>query len=167
MTHLEEEILAMVRTTVMNHDKVWLHYSSLVTQLNESRHRVLPCTQIKGQNKMRWDVGMNEAREKLRTWSLSVIMNLDGAKCLKGNFPDFQPGLYHHNVGPNELFGGHLAINEWGALGEFNTDNVYNNYPLAAHYPTYYMATYKKKIYKFDSCDFIDSKLVYCFCYQK
>lgn len=93
---------------------------------------------------MRWDVGMNEARAELSTWSLSVIMNSDGAECLKGNFPDFQPGLYHHNVGPNELFGGHLTINKWGALGEFNTDNFYNNYPLPVHYPTYYMATYKK-----------------------
>lgn len=89
-------------------------------------------------------------------------MNSDGAECLKGNFPDFQPGLYHHNVGPNELFGGHLTINEWGALGEFNADNFYNNYPLPVHYPTYYMATYKKK-YKFDSCDFIDPNLFIAF----
>lgn len=53
MTHLEKEILAVVRTTVMYHNKVWLHYSSLVAQLNESRHWVLPCTHIKGQNKVR------------------------------------------------------------------------------------------------------------------
>lgn len=41
-THLEEEILTMVWATVMNHDKVWLHYASLVAQLDERRHRVLP-----------------------------------------------------------------------------------------------------------------------------
>lgn len=53
MTHLEKKILAVIRTTVMYHNKVWLHYSSLVAQLNESRHWVLPCTHIKGQNKVR------------------------------------------------------------------------------------------------------------------
>lgn len=56
MTHLEEEILAVVRTTVMDHDKVWLHYPSFIAQLNESRHRVLPCTQIKGHNEMKGPV---------------------------------------------------------------------------------------------------------------
>lgn len=45
MTHLEKKILPVVRTTVVNHDKVWLHYPSFITQLDESRHRVLPCTQ--------------------------------------------------------------------------------------------------------------------------
>ena len=45
MTHLEKKILAVVRTTVVNHDEVRLHYPSFVTQLDESRHRVLPCTQ--------------------------------------------------------------------------------------------------------------------------
>lgn len=53
MTHLEEEVLAVVRTTVMNHDKVWLHYPSLIAQLDESRHWVLACTQIKGHNEMK------------------------------------------------------------------------------------------------------------------
>lgn len=48
MAHLEEEILAVVRTTVMNHDEVWLHYPSLIAQLNESRHWVFACTQRKG-----------------------------------------------------------------------------------------------------------------------
>lgn len=48
VTHLEEEIFTVVRATVMNHDKVWLHYPSLVTQLNKGRHRVFPCTQTKG-----------------------------------------------------------------------------------------------------------------------
>lgn len=43
-TNLEEEILAMVWTTMMNHDKLWLQYSLLVTQFNESRNRVLPYT---------------------------------------------------------------------------------------------------------------------------
>lgn len=52
MTHLEKKVLAVVRTTVMDHDKVRLHYLSLVTQLDESRHRVLPCTQRKAHHQI-------------------------------------------------------------------------------------------------------------------
>lgn len=40
---LKEEILAVVWTTVMNHDELWLQYSLLVAQFNESRNRMLPC----------------------------------------------------------------------------------------------------------------------------
>lgn len=61
-THLEEEILAVVGTAVMNHDKIRLHYPSLVTQLNESRHRVLPCTQIKGENEMKGHTNIPHCR---------------------------------------------------------------------------------------------------------
>lgn len=51
-TDLEEEILAVVWTTVVNHDKLWLQHSLLVTQFNESRNRVLPCTRETAHDKM-------------------------------------------------------------------------------------------------------------------
>lgn len=51
-TDLKEEILAVVWTTMMNHDELWLQYSLLVTQFNESRNRVLPCTRETTQEKM-------------------------------------------------------------------------------------------------------------------
>lgn len=73
ITHLEKKILAVVRTTVMNHNKVWLHYLSLVTQLNESRHRVLPCKQIKGHHQMNLD---NAQRKRYSTQGLIFMMNI-------------------------------------------------------------------------------------------
>lgn len=39
-TDLKEEILAVVWTTMVNHDKFWLQDPLLVTQFNESRNRV-------------------------------------------------------------------------------------------------------------------------------
>lgn len=47
-TDLKEEILAVVWTTMVNHDKLWLRYSFLVTQFDESGNRVLPCNRRKG-----------------------------------------------------------------------------------------------------------------------
>lgn len=51
-TDLKEEILAVVWTTMVNHDEFWLQYSLLVTQFNESRNRVLPCTREIAHKKM-------------------------------------------------------------------------------------------------------------------
>lgn len=53
MTYLKEKVLAVVRTAVMNHDKVWLHYPSLIAQLNEGRHRVFACVHIKENNEIK------------------------------------------------------------------------------------------------------------------
>lgn len=47
LSDLKEEILAVVWTTMVNHDKFWLQYPLFVTQFNESRNRMLPCTMEK------------------------------------------------------------------------------------------------------------------------
>lgn len=57
---LKEEILAVVWTTVMNHDEFWLQYSLLVAQFNESRNRMLPCTR---------------ERERDDVYGIDVILN--------------------------------------------------------------------------------------------
>lgn len=51
-TNLKEEILAVVWTTMVNHDKLWLQYSLLVAQFNEGRNRMLPCTRETAHEKM-------------------------------------------------------------------------------------------------------------------
>lgn len=51
-TDLKEEVLAVVWATVVNHDELWLQYSLLVTQFDESGNRVLPCMRKTSHEKM-------------------------------------------------------------------------------------------------------------------